>query len=155
MTTLQKIKVAPFYFKGYCIDLPIVLMHEFSHYILGAILWLFGFNSFPKLYITRNYRCDIQRDNSTITYSWQMHISTYSNTNLSTFSCGIIASGPMFMTIILFYSLPFWFYPVLLMVIDNLWLSITDVDQVLEWFTIFKPKERTQTSIANNKETKE
>jgi hypothetical protein len=157
MTTNHKIKTAAWYVSAYTIELLAVLMHEVSHFIFALIPFYFSIISFPKIVFSRMFSIKIiseeEGNHQSQTQSFGAAVN-FSADDLNKGVIAFIASAPAFMTIALFLYLPFWVYPLLVAQLQNLWLSASDVQQIMDWFATFKKQEQVNMSVANNK-TKE
>lgn len=129
------------YLKAYALDLPCIMLHELSHYIVCATINIISFGtllSFPTLRITRKFeikKYDTEEYSSYQTWGWCAAVSHKLNTNnpLDNFSSFLSTIAPAIMVICLFIYSPWCMYPFYLSQITQLWLSRGDTKQILSY----------------------
>ena len=119
----------------YVFQFPLDMLHEFAHWIFCVFTWWLGFNTYPKLHITRWPSRDTNKDHTTTTYSLMAHIAyTYYGKRKWTLHLAICSFMPFFMTVALFYFTPWWFWIYLIANITTITPSLSDINKIQKYF---------------------
>ena len=131
-----QIKQLIFYISYFIPELIATLTHELSHYIVAVILYPINDTEFPKLVFTQIAKYKFNADNSTSTYSFRAHV-TYNGyvTYTSFVILKLIVVAPAITTIALFIFMPWYVCLFMLPLLNSLWLSLSDVDQLKMSYT--------------------